>query len=412
MSENIEAKPAVPAEQPAPPAPPPSKGVLGVLSSMRFALGLLGAIVVACIVATLVPQGAEVTEHLQHNPNAAPWLKRLAAAGLTNIFSSWWFIAMLTLLAASLLACMVRRSKILFNSAGLPKAERMNLVGTLLAHAGLLLTLVGGAIRIFFADHGMIQFREGEQVDCFLTEENQRLPLPFVLQLVKFEVERYPAAHGDKQNDIEVQSEALLIQWPGATEAAELPVTIGAPQQFAPVSNQTYQVTVLRRVTDFVVDTATREVRSRSEAMVNPAILVRVAAATNVVAERWLFARFPDFDMNAMAGQEAKPLPFKMNYQVMVRAPEQTPIKAFRSTLRVLKAGVVAREQAIEVNAPLSVEGYTFFQSGYNEQDLAWTSLRVVRDPSVPTVYTGFILLCVGAFLTACWRMRAGAVAE
>jgi hypothetical protein len=384
---------------------------------MRFALWLLGAIVVACIVATLVPQGAEVTEQLQRNPDAAQWLKRLAAAGLTNVFSSWWFVGMLTLLAASLVACMVRRTKLLLHSAGMATADRMNLVGTLLAHAGLLLTLVGGAIRIFCADHGYIQFREGEQVDGFVTEERQRVPLPFALQLVKFEIERYPAASGGKPSEMAVQSEALTIQWPGEAGSEDLPAIVGVTRQVvartaAAASNQAYQVTILRRVTDFAVDTTTREVRSRSEALVNPAILVRVASREGAPTERWLFARFPDFDMNVMAGQEAKALPFKMNYQVMIRAPEQTPIKTFRSTLRVQKGSVVAREQAVEVNAPMSVEGYTFFQSGYNEEDLSWTSLRVVRDPSVPTVYTGFILLCIGAFLTACWRMKAGAAAE
>lgn len=384
---------------------PQSGGAMALLSSMRFALGLVCAIAVACVVATLLPQGNEVAQHMQKHPEAARWLKRLAAGGLTNVFSSWWFIGLLGALGASLAACIGRRLRLLFRGTGMAKVERLHVTGTLLVHGGLLLTLIGGAIRILFAEQGVLQLREGEATATYLTEENPREPLPFTLQLVKFEIEHYPVTPATAAAAGIVQSETVSILQPGEALGDEWKVTLGAERDVvakspSPGTNRVFRVKLLRREPDFVFDPTSRVVRSRSSQMLNPALLVRVTDGTAATA-RWLFARFPDFDMNATPGQESRPLPFKLNYQVMVSEPEKPHIKSFKSTLRILKAGVVTREQTIEVNAPLSSEGYTFYQSGYNEEDLSSTVLRVVRDPSVPTVYIGFILLCVGALLTA-----------
>ena len=388
-------------------AGPNPVGLMAILSSMRFAIGLVCAIVVVCIIATVLPQGPDIAERLQRNPEAGRWLKRLAAAGLTNVFASWWFIGMLTALGASLAACVVRRVKVLI-AMGTGAAGKVLTFGTLLVHIGMLLTLIGGVIRLFGSERGAIQLREGEQTTVFTTDDNQREPLPYTLQLVKFEIERYPAAKVSGTEDSSMES--LVFQWPGVEGNVETPVLVGSERTVAPkisgaASNQTFRVTVLRRIPDFTIDTTTRAVQSRSNRMLNPAVLVRVAGSGPAV-ERWLFARYPDFDMNAMSGHDnpAEVLPFKMQYKVAAGTAEVARIKSFKSSLRILKDSKVVREKTIEVNSPLTYDGYSFYQSGYNEDDLSWTALLVVRDPSVPVVYLGFILLAVGAFLTACWR--------
>jgi cytochrome c biogenesis protein ResB len=52
--------------------------------------------------------------------------------------------------------------------------------------------------------------------------------------------------------------------------------------------------------------------------------------------------------------------------------------------------------KTIEVNDPLTHRGYTFYQSGYDARRPNWTSLQVVRDPGVPLVYGGFLMMIVG----------------
>jgi len=44
-------------------------------------------------------------------------------------------------------------------------------------------------------------------------------------------------------------------------------------------------------------------------------------------------------------------------------------------------------------------KGYTFYQSGYNPEDLSYTSLQVVKDPGVAVVYSGFALMIAGLFI-------------
>ena len=78
------------------------------------------------------------------------------------------------------------------------------------------------------------------------------------------------------------------------------------------------------------------------------------------------------------------------------------PIKSYKSTVAVVEDGKEVLTRAIEVNTPLSYKGYTFYQLSYNPEDLSWTLLQVVRDPSVPIVYTGFLLMMAGLTTVFC----------
>jgi cytochrome c biogenesis protein ResB len=71
-------------------------------------------------------------------------------------------------------------------------------------------------------------------------------------------------------------------------------------------------------------------------------------------------------------------------------------VKAYKSRVEILSGDRVVREASILVNLPLTYGGYTFYQYGYDAQDLARTTLQVVRDPGVFIVYAGFVLIMVG----------------
>ena len=106
----------------------------------------------------------------------------------------------------------------------------------------------------------------------------------------------------------------------------------------------------------------------------------------------------PGFDMHAARGSELLSS-IALRYHVQVSPPRAAQVKDFKSTLKVVKDGEVVKEKTIEVNAPLSYGGYTFYQSGYNPEDHKWTSLQVVKDPGVPIVYTGFAFMILGMAL-------------
>ena len=63
------------------------------------------------------------------------------------------------------------------------------------------------------------------------------------------------------------------------------------------------------------------------------------------------------------------------------------------------EAGKEIRKGVILVNSPLKVGRYTFYQSSYDPETLASSTLEVTSDPGVPLVFAGFILLPIGIAL-------------
>ncbi|MBI3987702.1 MAG: cytochrome c biogenesis protein ResB, partial [Lentisphaerae bacterium] len=157
----------------------------------------------------------------------------------------------------------------------------------------------------------------------------------------------------------------------------------------------------------------------------NPAILVEIEGRELRVS-RWLFANHPEFDMphstSAKAAadmstsasgkdQEGKlSLRYRSAGGAHLQArPDGTKrdIRSYKSELQLLENGKVVREKTIEVNSPLSHRGYTLYQSGYNPEDLTWSTLQVVRDPGVPVVYAGFLCMIGGLILLLCFKSEA-----
>jgi len=73
------------------------------------------------------------------------------------------------------------------------------------------------------------------------------------------------------------------------------------------------------------------------------------------------------------------------------RAPKQ-----YTSKVTLIKDGLETKRSEVRVNAPLKYGGFTFYQSSYGNDGTEFTVLQVKRDPGVPIVYLGFLLLCSG----------------
>jgi cytochrome c biogenesis protein len=88
------------------------------LRSMRTAIILLLMLAAASVVGTIVPQlptspGA-VSAYLRNHPF---WGEAFQAAGLFDVFGSWWFVLITALLFVSLVACLVPRSRAMIRAA-------------------------------------------------------------------------------------------------------------------------------------------------------------------------------------------------------------------------------------------------------------------------------------------------------
>ncbi|MBI2926956.1 MAG: cytochrome c biogenesis protein ResB [Verrucomicrobia bacterium] len=389
---------------------PLAKSLFDTLAAVKFAVTVVVLIVAACVAGSILPQGTDVTGYLEKYPAAARRMELFGRLGLTHVFSSWWFVGLLSTLAASVATCSLRRFATVRVASG---PTRVRALGSMLTHISILLILAGGVVRGLWGEKGQIELHEGQTKGQFQVESGFAA-LPFTLRLEDFEIETYGVAKpadADGEHDHAAASSdccnQLTVQWAERNLTVRLPIKLNVEQVLAPTDEvpsaaNSYRLKILRYEPDFAIDMKTREVSSRSSESKNPAILLAVNGP-DYDDQTWLFAKYPDFGMHAGGGKDQKPLPLRVRYEnhgAAKPAPALAgPVKSFRSTLKVLEGDTVVQTPTVEVNRPFSYKGYTFYQSGYNPQDLSWTSLQVVRDPGVPLVYAGFALIIGGLFI-------------
>lgn len=384
--------------------------ILGDLASAKLAMAVGSLIVLACILGTLLPQGAEVQKYIGANPNSASRMKVLVSLGLTGVFEAWWFILLLAVFACNIIACLVRRlsARLQTGRLGIPGW------GFLFTHMSMLLILAGAVIRGAVGQQGDLEIQEGQARAHFLTSRGP-VKMPFDVRLVKFDLEYYD--NKPVKNPPAGKPDTLSIVWSDRRIQTQMVVEVGAPVMIhppdeAPTGSNAFRVVVSRYVPDFIIDMTTHEVSTRSEYPRNPAILVGIEGP-DLQISKWLFANHPDFDMlHAASGKETEDK-LTLRYHAtgalhLLNAQERSKrIRSFKSTLQLLENGKVVREKTIEVNSPLSYRGYTLYQSGYNPENLTWSTLQVVRDPGVPVVYTGFLCMIGGLILLLCFKPAA-----
>ncbi len=366
------------------------RDLLAGLASFRFALTAVLLLAVACIVGSVLPQGEQADRYLAVNPGAQGRMQVLAVLGLTHVYSSWWFVGLLGAFAASLLACTARRYRAIRRATG---PARLRVLGSFMTHVSMLLILLGGGIRVIWGEKGVLAFREGETATQFELASGAKQELPFALQLKDFEIEMYAQPQG--------AIGTLQVAWPEKGVAKEFPVTlqqewvVSAPAD----AGQTFRLRVLRYVPDLVVISGPNgmEVVSRSDEPRNPAIQVQFDGGQGARTE-WVYGRA----VGAHGGASAHALQFRFVPAAQPEKARGRMPKAFKSTVVVRDGGKEVREVVIQMNAPLSYRGYSFYQSGYNPADSTWTSLQVVRDPGVPLVLMGFVLMLAGLTMVFC----------
>ncbi len=371
--------------------------VVDQLASVKFAVTVVVIIAVACVAGTLIPQGTDVARYTRLYPAATDRMDLLGKLGITHVFYSLWFIGLLGLLASTVAVCSTRRFVTVLRTSGY---ARYRAFGSMLTHISILLILTGAVIRGGWGEKGYLELREGETNSNFVTEKSAK-PLPFAIHLDKFEIETYDQAKTDGAGEARAKpgdsGDGLLVAWPEKNLKVTLPINVGIEQAFGD-----FNITVLKHIPDFIVDTQTHEVTSRSNEPRNPAILVAVNSPT-YHNHRWLFARFPGFTMHTKDGEATGPSPLEMVYQNQASTEDKVmptgPIKSFKSTIKLVEGDLVVGERTVEVNRPFQYKGYAFYQSGYNPDDLSYTSFQVVKDPGVPIVYSGFSLMIAGLFI-------------
>lgn len=89
-------------------------------------------------------------------------------------------------------------------------------------------------------------------------------------------------------------------------------------------------------------------------------------------------------------------LPYEVKLQEFVIDYYPDSISPRQFTSHLLVDG---QEMEVAVNSPVSHQGYTLYQESYDAMAGSYTVLQVVRDPWLPVIYLGMLLLAVGSVL-------------
>ena len=357
-------------------------------SSVKLAIWLLAIIAALSLLGTFIPQNQEASFYIDRYGHSG--YRALLETGLTDAYSSFWFVLFLILFSINLTVCLANRISL-----------KIHMLGSILSHASILIILTGALIGIFFGQKGLIKIGEAEEVSSFTAHDRRQIDMAFSIRLDKFiysehidpkerllvygmEFQKLIPTTENRQKVIAKRFSCPSEPDKGSLLLAELPTEIGVESDIAQTG---YRIKVLRYLNDFAMDTVTKVAQNRSAKPNNPAIEVRLKSKAGEISTFWVFACFPDMH------QKIDPN-FKFIYRWVGRRP-----KDFISKVTVLKSGKEIIKKDIRVNEPLRFGGYTFFQSSYDTEGLNWSAIQVVKDPGVGVVYAGFIMLIAGLII-------------
>lgn len=90
-----------------------------------------------------------------------------------------------------------------------------------------------------------------------------------------------------------------------------------------------------------------------------------------------------------------------------IEAGREAPVSEYRSRIRIDEPGKTPYVANVRVNQPVYVRGYHIYQMSWGQsQDMTgrpitYTVLQFIRDPGLPFVYAGFMILLSGILLYA-----------
>ena len=96
-------------------------------------------------------------------------------------------------------------------------------------------------------------------------------------------------------------------------------------------------------------------------------------------------------------------LPFTVRLdKFTVERYDDGPIREYRSSITILEPGKAPRSEDVRVNHPVYIHGYHIYQMSWGEstdhfgRPVTYTVLQFIRDPGLPVVYSGFVILLLG----------------
>ena len=270
--------------------------------------------------------------------------------------------------------------------------------GLLLCHLGCLLVMLGALwgsetahkirARFFGSDkvrEGVMQIHEGHQENRIFSNEPEGgvlATLPFNVALDDFSIEYYESEGG------------LQVGAPDGRSA----VVKAGPGEHVSLGDDLPAVRIVRVFQNFRIqmEAGKKTVWDAEGDGMNPALEVEVTQPGGNKVTRYVFAQSQGSHSLAEDG---------LSLDYVYGGP--SAIKDFKSALAIVEGDDAVLRKTIEVNKPMHYGGYSFYQSGYDQQNGHYTVLSVVSDSGLTLVFAGYALLCLGV-VWRCWFGRAG----
>jgi hypothetical protein len=323
------------------------RALYAVCTSLPFAVSVLAALLLCTVAGTLVLQGAAPDEYVARYGERGA--RVVAALGLDDVFHAPWFRELLGILAVTLVLVTVRH-----------RAWQPARLGHLALHLGVVVVLAGGLASQLGGMRGRLDLREGQAADLVMRTGRvpegaaRAVPLGFALRLDAFSVDHYDELYRLRCYEVRDGRWRTTGSWSPDEAGAWTALPAGGR----------FRVTELR-----------------------PGGVASVALEVED-------GRGPPRRV-LLAADHTRPL-YLRSGGVLAFEERHDAIRAFASRVTVLEQGREVGRATIRVNEPFAWKGFLFYQSSWNEQDLGWSGLNVVRDPGTPVVFGGFVLMALG----------------
>lgn len=300
---------------------------------------------------------------LQEDAQNPVWVQKL---GLSNMTRSWPFLLGMAFFLSSLGMATMKR---------VTPFKKRN-IGFFLNHAGLYTLVLAGLLGSADLKRYTMELHEGEIVWYASDEEGHQVEMPIALELQSFNMEEF----NPKLAVIEPHSGRIVQE----TIPEMFEVDTGNRSEI-----YGYDVEVVQFLEmSGKVEDRYEPANSFGSA---PSALVKVTSDDGTTKEGWVSSG------SFMMPHSLLDLDHEYGYALAMTIPESSH---YSSDVMVYTASGDEREAKIEVNHPVSVDGWKLYQYSYDERFGRWSPssvIEVIRDPWLPVVYTGIFMVMFGS---------------
>lgn len=317
-------------------------GVLDLLSSMRLGLFLLITLGALSSLGSLIPQGRPGSFYKEVYGRLPGEV--MVLAGLDQMYTSWWFISLGVLIAASITACSVKR---------LGKARGLKGHGSLMIHGSIIVILLGAFSSGLWGKSGYVEISAGDSLDLSAVGFND-----LVLTVEDFKIDWY-----DNLEPKQYTSSITLAGKDGGVSSGKTSVNHPFKARGLKIYQHSYGWFTAGRVT--AGDDGTPFALKSGEEII----------LDNKEGTRLKVIFIPHFDQAGGTLQTMSPLPENPRL-----------VCALLKGNELVDVQVLSRGETGEVGG----RGVSFEKFGY------YTGLEVKKDPWTMVVFAGFAIMLSG----------------